>query len=753
MEDKSKSVSASGFLDITQVSNEDLDKLAQNIESFYRQDGTIKTRLSYNWDRNHKFVDGNQWITFDGDLDTGGVWRRLTVAKANEYIPRPVTNYIFDAYQTLKSYLTKNKPRSTVRPNTQTFRDRMAAKIAELVLETNWERLKEAQNYEYAAGCALIYGTVFKKTYWDSTVASMAKIPRMETRPQTDPQTGQVIGQEEVPAIDPMTGEQIFDEIPLGDINTDIVEPYRIALDPSANDIHKIKWIMEFSIQSLDWVKEVYGKQGDGYTGKVDELKEETALSGSMRRFYQLKNSSGVKGNSAIAEGSSSNSGDVSLSNQVVLKEYYERPSVKYPKGRLVVVANNVTLYAGESPYQGPDLGDWHPYSEFRWEIVPGRFWGKSPLDNGVEIQKQINSIDAVIVLTRKTMAIPQKLVPLSAGIAPGYWTGRPGLEVPYRDSGGAAPSTIPAQGVDATVFQERAQRVDDLKTVMGNMDILKGDRPPGVTAASALNLLYEVGTGKLYPALERWKTFVENDQKKGLKLISHKYKEPRPEFIKMLRAKNSELSEQSISQFIGTDLYDNCNVIVEAGSNIPKLQAAKQAALQEAAQMGVLALEQPANRMEFLRQMGITGFDSDIGPDTKRQEWENALMDNIEFSPDNKPIVLDADNDQIHIEIMDRRMKEQSFMDLSPVVHQAYMQHKMEHMQAMNQKMMAQQAEQMAQMQAGMPPSQGGGPQPAPSPTKPEESPGVRGKGAAPSKDVKDALKQDMIVPGQLGG
>ena len=80
-------------------------------------------------------------------------------------------------------------------------------------------------------------------------------------------------------------------------------------------------------------------------------------------------------------------------------------------------------------------------------------------------------------------------------------------------------------------------------------------------------------------------------DQKKQLKLMANKYREPRPDYIAMLKMKNTELSEESINKFIGEDLYDNCNVIVEAGSNIPKLQAAQQARLQEAAQAGTLQL------------------------------------------------------------------------------------------------------------------------------------------------------------------
>lgn len=729
-EDKSKSTE--GQLDISNVANEDLDALASKIESFYKQDSTVKTRLSYNWDRNHKFLDGNQWIVFDGDRETGGQWKRLTVSKANEYIPRPVTNYIFDAYQTLKSYLIKNKPRSSVRPNTPTFRDKSAAKIADLCLEANWERLHEQANYEYAASCLLTYGTVFKKDYWDTTSTSTVKVPRMEMV-MTE------MGPQETPAVDPATGEPLYDEMPLGDVNTDIVEPYRIALDPTANDLHKIRWIMEFAVQPLSWIRETYGKEGDGYTGKIDEVKEEASLSGSMRRFHDLKNSSGIKSaSSSLTEGASGNSTEGNTPNSAVVKEYYERPSAQYPKGRMVVVANGVCLYAGDSPYSGPELGDWHPYSECRWEIVPGRFWGKSPLDIGVEIQKQINSIDAVIVLTRKTSAIPQKLVPNGAGIAPGSWTGRPGQEIHYRDTGGAAPSVIPAMGVDSTVFAEREQRLQDLKNTMGAIDILKGDRPPGVTAASALNLLYEVGTGKLFPILDRWKKLTECSQKKQLKIISRRYNEPRPEYIRLLMSRNADLSEEAINKFIGSDLFDNCNVIIEAGSNIPKLQAAKQAALQEAAQVGVLGLEQPSNRIEYQRQMGIEGFDNDVGPDTKRAEWENDLLDNIELSPDNFPIVLAVDNDAIHMEVLARRMKEPAFMSLSSTVQQAYMQHYMEHQTAKAEKDTAMVMEAMAN---GTPPE----PQVGPHTPTPVQS---AGKGAG--RDMQNVLNIDTKVPGQ---
>lgn len=660
-------------LDLTNIETSDHTRLASEIETFYKDDSALKLQLAYHWERNHLMLDGKQWLTRNRSQNTGQIWSELRVSKANEYIPRPVTNYMYDVYQTLKSYLVQHRPRSQVRPNTQTAKDKMAAKVAELVTECNWERLAENKNYDYAANCALTYGTVFKKDYWDTSAIMMAQVPRIEPQPVIDEQTGAMMGYEDQEVMDPETGEPVLDEVPVGDVNTDVVEPYRISIDPLASDLHKARWIMEHSIQPLDWIKETYGKEEEGYTGRAAEVKEEKHLSNSLRRFFELRTSSGVSSNGLGY--SAGDSTDEMVSNAAIVKEYYEKPTQQNPKGRMIVVANGITVYAGKSPCEGDELNDWHPYSEFRWETVAGRFWGKSPLNDTSELQKRINSIDATVILARKTMAIPQKLVPKGSGVKRGEWTGRPGQMVNYTPKNGMAPSTVQAAGVDAQVFQERSQATEDIKQISGAIDILKGERPPSVSAASALELLFEVGTGKLRPALDRYKDFIESSQKKQLKLVARHYQEPREHFIKLLQLRNSDLPLQAIENFIGADLRDNCNIQVEAGSNVPKLISAKKAQLQQAAQMGILNLEVPENRMRYMEEMGITGYDQDISPDVKRSEEENdKLKDGQEV------IVLDVDNHEIHNEVHTREMKKSWFMEADPMIQQAYMAHVEEH-------------------------------------------------------------------------
>jgi hypothetical protein len=85
---------------------------------------------------------------------------------------------------------------------------------------------------------------------------------------------------------------------------------------------------MEYSVQPLSWIQEVYDKdpeQNPGYTGLVDDVKEEPQLQGGLKRMYQLKQSSGVKTQGIGARNSAGS--DERIVNSAVVKEYYERPS------------------------------------------------------------------------------------------------------------------------------------------------------------------------------------------------------------------------------------------------------------------------------------------------------------------------------------------------------------------------------------------------------------------------------------------
>ncbi|MDE2105720.1 MAG: hypothetical protein KGL39_51325, partial [Patescibacteria group bacterium] len=194
----------------------------------------------------------------------------------------------------------------------------------------------------------------------------------------------------------------------------------------------------------------------------------------------------------------------------------------------------------------------------------------------------------------------------------------------------------------------------------------------------------------------------------------------------------------------------------IEAGSYIPKLQAAKQAALQEAAQSGALNLEMPQNRIEYQRQLGITGFDNDIGKDMSRSEWENDLLDDTGMPNTMKPMVLVYDDHDVHMKVHSDRMKEPSFMSLPSDAQMAYMSHMQEHEQFKQQAMQAQmmQAEAMGMgASTPVPPQAAPGAAPAHQGGQPQSHQEKPKQQRGPTKEMRNSLHQDMMQPAPIAG
>jgi len=390
-------------------------QLAAKIEEYYRDDSTTKIRLSRAWVRNHLFQDGHQWIAYF----RGRGWDRIPTNANNKYVPRPVTNMCIEVHQTLKSNLTRNKPRSTVRANSVHTEDVQAARLAEAILEAKHEDLRLDEAKDRAASIALTYGTVIFKDFWDTSGLKKVRLPIIDIvdQPVTEMQpvlgpdgapimdeTGEPAMQEqqvlddlgepvteevEEPVIDPETGEPAYKEVPLGDVGFRVLEPFRFAIDPLAYDLYDASWCMEYAVHKLPWLKKAYAKSnGPGYTGKVDGIEPDKVLNFAMGLWYGQKSQT-----HGLTSGL--HHGLIDTKNAIVVKEYYEQPSPDHERGRMIVVANGEVLYKGDSPYYGENPGDWHPYSDFRWEIMPGRYWAKGAIDDIIPLQQRLNQIDS----------------------------------------------------------------------------------------------------------------------------------------------------------------------------------------------------------------------------------------------------------------------------------------------------------------------------------------------------------------------
>jgi hypothetical protein len=662
------------------------EDIASKIETYYQQDLSDKLLRAQSWDEAIRFYDGDQHIEYNLSLSR---FQQIRTSKNNDYIPRPTTNYILPNVKTIVSQLTKQRPQSQVRSNSKDPQDIGASKVSDLVLDVKHEELREEEKQMEKAYWGTICGTVFKKIFWDESTTKVLKVPKYKIIEQpieqpieqsleqpleenltseVAPSDGQPEGTSSAPQTQSVEVKDGFDEFPVGDVNSQVIPPFNIAIPLNTRSPLELDWIMEYSIQKIDWIKEQYGKSGNGFTGKANEVTEEKTLNAVLQLEYKLRSLVGRR------TGGQSSGESMQLKDSAVLKEWYHKPTLKYPKGRMVAVANGKTLYdtppEDGSPYYVDGFDDsWHPYVEWRFEIVPGRYWGKGGVEEQIPIQRRINSIDALIILNRRTMAIPQWLIPEGSGVPNGYISGKPGLNIPYRPVGanGAKPEKVPATPVSQDVFKEREQAVVDIKRVGMTQDVLEGINPTGVKTAYQLEQLQENALAMYGSVFQRWEKSYEREEIKKLLLISKRYKEPRPEFGKKLKAINKDITDIDLGMFMGSDLKDNVNVRVEVGSSIPRSKAGENALLREMVNGKILDVVGNAiNKKEFLEKMGLKGkFDNEKNCDITRAEWENSIIEYGEIKgllidPNNPDAsVLELDDHETHIITHSIRMKD----------------------------------------------------------------------------------------------
>lgn len=703
-------------IDIESLSNDQLDEIASRIESYYMTDTGLKLRYAFDWEYNIRMREGDQHYDFSYGFErsTGKVQTSAFRRMATE-IPRPVTNFLRSGSRTLVSNLARTRPKAIVRPNSTHIKDKWSAKISELILDDMHETLNEEEKRLVLANWLFANGTCFYKVFADASKQAINKIPvtemvkqrlknevefcpqcefsraapleaeteavcpeclselRKEMRDNLDEQGQPQFTLKSKQKLDEH-GHALFRNELIYDVNDEIVTAFNLSVDPAAEHLRDARWVIEYSIKSLTWIKENFNKRGEGFTGKAGEVISEQSLNPVLTIKERLKTVLSSRGYYSSGSGYY-----MDLKNVAILKEYYERPSKKYPQGRQIVMAGRVILYVGPSFYFDADSGDWNPYTMFKYEILPGRFWGSTPMDDGVKIQRRINAIDSTMILIRQTTASPQWLNPFGSRVPNGTFSGRPNLIINYSPVGGngARPERLPADSWPPQLMSEREMCVRDLRDLLGTVSVMEGIRPTGVNAASALNLLLEQANSAHAQTILGWEKGWEQVERKKLTLFKKLYSKPRQDIVNRLRALNKDIPDSMIVDFIGEDLRDNTNVRIEPYSTAPKLHAAKVSMLTDQLRYGAIDLSNPVSRAKYLEMVGLENFDQTTSSDVERSEWENSI---IESDAEEILETLRYDNHDIHIRVHTDRMKRPDYWKLPSEVRNRYVEHVTRH-------------------------------------------------------------------------
>lgn len=581
-----------------------------------------------NWETSLRFFAGDQWLRYNQAV------RRLEsipYSQNQENIERPVTNH-FLRWIVSSASMFSNRPHITIDPNSEEPSDKMAARCGKIILDLSWEKGDKSTEYYLIALAITMMGLCYRRSYKTDRLAYI--------------------------------GDEYLQETA-----SEIVLPHRITVDLEARSWKDVTDIMDSVPRRIDWVKQVYGKSGNGFTGNIEGLCAEK-IDDPLQALYE--------GTKHIVEGGNKSftfngyGSDYQLKNSVLLRTIYSRPCKAYPKGRQVVVAGNRVLYdsmlsesnQSEYYYLGGDV--WHPYTRAAFIEFPASLY---PLSLGVQcipIQSKINKIDALRAYNRKTMAIGQWLIPNGSGIKDGEITGQPGQDIRYNITGMgnalAVPQKVQGIALSNDVLKERADAIQEGDMLSFAAGLKSGENPSGVNTLGQMQILKEEAEQARSKQIESWESFLEKSEQLDLLNFQDVYRIPDIDIVRELTGISKDISNEQWKKFIGSDLKDNASVRIERGSTIIQSKILRQNTILNLARAGLLPeiMTDPVARKDFMTEFGLTKLFSDNNKDVKSAEYAIEKMLDGEYPP-----ILDIYNPDIQLLVLVRYMKDPKFLEL----------------------------------------------------------------------------------------
>lgn len=583
-------------------------KLLDMFNTLKRESTEYRWIWEREWLRDLFYVLNRQWITFHPTR------REWVDKRLQKWVPRPVTNKMAETLQSIRTNLAAINLSVTVRPVGDDTESIAAAEIADQMApliheEHNMDQImREADFWFIACGNACL------QTSWDKDIRfNRVFVPHEQCvacgtilPPQAIvdaghhcPACGGTIFSK---ATDPQTGQPAGDWVSFGKGKTTALSPFEYAFAPNITNWEDLPYIIR-----LRWRdKHYYEANHPEIIPKLTWEKSPTDRSLQIFKSLALTNDVGTGSQFAYlgAAGAHTVEG-------VTEYELWMKPTPDYPQGLVLRVAGDMSPVIVDSPNEGlpgpfpyKDIegNPLFPFMHAQYEHVGGRLYGRSALSPLIQKQDQLNQLDSLVQLIVQRTANPIWIIPENAGIE--NLTGEPGLIVKWNvlaAGGQGKPERIMGQDIQASLFEYRAQIIKDIEDLSGAFDIIKGQKPTGVEAFSALQLLVERSQSRFTSAFQtrgemyrKWFSIaLEIERQFGPQQRTWSVIGPNRGY--------------TFKHFENAQLQGQVAVQLEDGSNMPKTALGKRAAIEQANQLQLLDPHDPDQKYALLQTFGLS--------------------------------------------------------------------------------------------------------------------------------------------------
>lgn len=577
--------------------NKSNSKLVEEVILDYKKRREERRSLEAQWQLNINFMMGNQYsyICANGGLKED--------EKLYFWQEKEVFNHIAPIVETRISKITSNTPNVSVMPASAEESDIESAKLSKEILKSVSNRLNLIDKEKTATTWSEICGTAFYKIVWDTS-------------------TGRMVATDEL-------GNQIKE----GDVCIEVVSPFEIFPDNlSCENIEDCKSIIHAKAVPVEEIKLQWG------------VNVESEKVNSFTLDSKVNNLGGLGYDAHINKVS-----NVELENHCILIERYDRPTKKYPQGRLTIVAGNNLLFDGELPYVNGDMGGrTFPFVKQVSNSLPGNFFGVSVVDRLIPIQRAYNAVrnrkhEYFNRSIMNVLAVEDGSVDTDALEIEGL---SPGKVLVYRQ-GSKIPEIMQNPKLNLNFEEEEDRLIGEFKTVSGVSDMMT-DSYAKYTGMSgvALELLAEQDNTRLSTAIDSTKLAIKTVAKLILRLYKQYAVLPR-----LLKISNNAGEVQMY--YWDSNEINSDDVVFDTSTDAGESTAQKRAMLLDLIKQGLMydkdgTFSQSARK----RCLDLLGFGMwEDGVDITSLQINHAKEENINISNNKQLEIMPIDDHKIHID------------------------------------------------------------------------------------------------------
>lgn len=621
------------------------DATAVWLEDLRQRGAEVNRRMVGESELNLAFLSGDQWTHY---TQVHGV---SEIENPADEI-RVIENRMLPAFERWLEYHFKESPVITAFEGGEELRDVEAAAAASSLCDY-WESNSRWQDVRrQAVAWKAVSGIGFHRVVWreNAIQSRKRKRPAVVETPQPDQSRGGKLS---------FIGMKEIEE--KGDLAFEFLCPLTTYLFPTdATDWTQVRALMYVEAVDKEWLRQHFPK------ADFEQLKP---LAGQDINLDALRRISGVE--SVLGQ-----YGDSVDDTRYLLIQYFERPTVDYPKGRFLMAAGDAMLTEKDNvlPYID-ELKELDPLDQHNLlmgvvphlgKTSPGRLVSKPLLSQWRPAQVRINDLLTDEARNRQTVG-RSKLIYQEGTLDEKQWTGDHGERIAVRRSENPPQyiQGMPLVGIGLEI--DRAQMA--MAEVTGQTDVLRGQNPTQVRGAFHLDILREESMTLINADVETEERAYVMAAKIALAIAKARYSRER--IVEIVGRDRTSHALTLKSAHIETDIR------LKEGSMRPRNHALREAKLIELLQYGAFIDERTGRpkMRKFWDMTELGTMNQSVDPEHRqyvRAREENTRM--LLYCEIIQP--FEHEDHFIHTEEHTGAMARPEFYDSPPPVQQVMLSH-----------------------------------------------------------------------------